>query len=427
MASLPGTPMTEKIEVHHIRRLSTRTVAIAALVLFIFALGVQPCPAQKKKVRQAEQKIKSSKSELETITEQIEAGASRARGLKKKERSLLRQIHGFELQIDQSKKKLTALNIEINELNDEISYINRQLQSCHRQLEEKKGILHRRLREIYKRGRLHQVSVILGSHSFTDFVKRLKYLTLIAAQDKRLVAEVSQLRHSYFQYKSASERKLALKVDRKTALEQEQRSIKQAETERQRLLGSVKAQRAEVLKVIQQRKAEAESMRKLIAEWERRRKEAIDRARQEGRLVPPEQAHLKGRRGKLGWPVDRGTLIRGFGPYTDKATRTKVINNGIDIKVPAGEDVTSVGNGMVMYVEWFRTYGKTVMVDHGASMMSLYTHLGQIFVEVGQRVYSDQVIARVGSTGSLEGPKLHFEIRRNSKAINPIPWLKKRR
>jgi len=402
-----------------------RTGVIFSLA-FLLVWPIQDCQAQKHKVREAEKQIKSSKSELEKIDEEIQAGTSRARGLKKKERDLLQQIHEFEIKIDGSKKKLGSLNLEIDELTAEISYINRQLARCQQQLKNKKEILHRRLREIYKRGRLHQVSILLGSHSFTDLLKRYKYLTLIAAQDKRLVAEVSELRHSYLQYMRASEEMLSRMVDRKATLEAEQQALEEAESERQKLLSSVKTQRSVVLKAIEQRRMEKERIRQVIAEWERRRKEAIEQARREGRILPPETAHLKGRRGKLLWPVAEGKMIRAFGPYEDKVTKTKVINNGIDIRVPAGEDVFSVGDGMVMFVEWYRTYGKTVMVDHGGGMISMYTHLSEVYVDVGDMVSSGQTIALVGSTGSLEGPMLHFEIRRQTRSVNPLTWLAKR-
>jgi len=398
---------------------------ILSLGLLLF-WPIRDCPAQKSKVRQAEEKIKSSKSELEKIDEEIQAGTSRARGLKKKEQDLLRQIHEFERKIDKSRKKLNGLNTEIDELTAEIAYINRQLERCHQQLENKKAILHRRLREIYKRGRLHQITMLIGSHSFTDLLKRFKYLTLIAAQDKRLVAEVNELRHSYLQYMGASEDMLALMIDRKATLEAEKQTLEQAELKRQKLLSSVKSQRAEVLKMIEQRKAEKERIRQVIAEWERRRKEAIEQARREGRVLPPETAHLEGRQGKLVWPVAQGKIIRSFGPYVDKVTKTRVINNGIDIKAGAGQEVYSVGDGLVMFVDWYRTYGKTVIVDHGAGMYSLYTHLGQVFVDMGDMVGSGQAIALVGSTGSLEGPMLHFEIRNRGKSIDPLTWLRKR-
>ncbi|RLB12270.1 MAG: hypothetical protein DRG82_17255, partial [Deltaproteobacteria bacterium] len=200
----------------------------------------------------------------------------------------------------------------------------------------------------------------------------------------------------------------------------------QAEAQRERLLKSVKRKRAELLKAIKERRAEAERIKEMIAEWERRRREAIEQAKREGRVLPSETSYLAGKQGTLTWPVNGGRMIRGFGPYVDKMTRTKIINNGIDIKAEIGEDVFSVADGSVIWAEWYRSYGKTVIIDHGAGMYSLYTHLGDVFVEVCDFVNEGQVIARVGSTGSLEGPMLHFEIRNGVKAVDPMLWLSKR-
>lgn len=381
------------------------------------------CPAQRAVVRRTDREIESTKSKLEQIDEEIEASERKAKGLKKEEQSLVRQIQDIERKIDRSKKILKTLNSEIAEINAEISYINRQLVQLSEKLARKKKILNRRLREIYKRGRLHTVSVLLGSHSFTDFLKRIKYLTLIAAQDKRLVEEVSQLQHSYGEYRGASQRKLAQRMQRKAELEEEQQKLEQAEKERQKLLRSVKAQRAEVLKALEERRTDRERMKKIIAELERRRKEALEKARREGRELPPETAYLEGKMGSLNWPVSQGKLIRGFGPYMDKITKTRVINNGIEIKAKDGTDVRSVGSGSVVMADFYRSYGKMVMLNHGSGMYTIYGHLGEIFVQEGDFVTEGQSIATVGSTGSLEGPMLYFELRDGPRAVDPLEWL----
>jgi septal ring factor EnvC (AmiA/AmiB activator) len=394
--------------------------------LMLTALLWRDCYGQKEKVRQAEQELESSRSKLEQLEGEIEASEGKAAQLKKKERSLVSQIQDVERKIDQSRRNLKSLNGEISELNSELSYINRQLSSLSGQLERKQKIMNRRLREIYKRGRLHSVQMLLESHSFTDFLKRIKYLTLIAAQDKRLVREVRDLQRTYGEYRGASERKLALRIKRRGELESEQRSLEASEKQRQKLLGSVKTERAEVLKVLKQRKSDRQQMLALIAEIERRRREAEERARREGRSLPPEVAYLEGRMGKLGWPVSRGEVVRGFGPYTDKITKTKVINNGLEIRAPLGEQVHTVASGRVVMAEWYLSYGKTVIVDHGSGMWTIYAHLGDIFVGVDDFVKESQLIAAVGETGSLQGPVLYFELRDGTRAVNPRTWLGKK-
>ncbi len=399
---------------------------IIPLCLALTALFRQDCPGQQEKVRQVEQELKSSRGKLEQLEGEIEATEGKARRLRKKEQSLVYQIQDVERKIDQSRHNLKNLNAEISELNSELSYIKRQLSSLSGQLERKQSIMNRRLREIYKRGRLHSVQVLLESHSFTDFLRRIKYLTLIAAQDKRLVREVRDLQRTYGEYRGASERKLTLRIKRREQLESEQHSLQVNEKQRQRLLGSVKTERAEVLKVLEQRKSDRKQMLALIARIERRRKEAQERARREGRTLAPETAYLEGRMGGLSWPVARGKVVRGFGLYTDEITRTKVINNGLEIRAPLGDPVHAVASGKVVMAEWYLSYGKTVMVDHGSGMWTIYAHLADVYVGVNDFVNEGQVIASVGETGSLQGPVLYFELRDGTRAVNPRTWLGKK-
>ncbi|TMQ69518.1 MAG: M23 family metallopeptidase [Candidatus Eisenbacteria bacterium] len=72
----------------------------------------------------------------------------------------------------------------------------------------------------------------------------------------------------------------------------------------------------------------------------------------------------------------------------------------------------------------FGTYGQMIIVNHGDSYYTLYGHLSDIAVSVGQEVTAGQVIARSGDTGSLKGPILHFEVRRGAAALNPQDWLR---
>ena len=395
------------------------------LVLLLYSAGIVLL-AQSDKVHQAEKQIQSNKSQLERMDVEIEAREEEIKGLEKREGSLVRQILDIERQIDHSRRTLKNLNSEINEINAEIGYVNRQLGRLSSKLAGKKAILHRRIREIYKRGRLHTTQVLLESHSFTEFLQRIKFLTLIADQDKRLVREVSQLQTTLGQYRRGRERMLAQRIARREEIEAEQTRLEKNELQRQGLLKSVKSKRAEVLAIIEQRRADRQRMAALIEELQRRRKELVEQARREGRPAPPETAYLQGKMGKLEWPVARGKVVRGYGPYTDEITRTKVINNGIEISAPEGDQVSTVASGSVVMAEWYLAYGKTVMIDHGSSMYTIYAHLGEVYVNKGDFVKDGDVIATVGSTGSLEGPMLYFELRDGARPVDPRTWLGRR-
>ena len=75
------------------------------------------------------------------------------------------------------------------------------------------------------------------------------------------------------------------------------------------------------------------------------------------------------------------------------------------------------------YVQWLEGYGRTIIINHGSGYYTVYAHLSEVLVGERQGVAPGEVIARVGETGSLEGPKLHFEIRDKADALDPMMWL----
>ena len=99
-------------------------------------------------------------------------------------------------------------------------------------------------------------------------------------------------------------------------------------------------------------------------------------------------------------------------------------HTGIDIKVPAGKDVVASGNGEVVTACTLGSYGKTVVIDHGGGIMTLYAHNSKLLVSEGTSVVKGQKIALVGSTGMSTGPHVHFEVRKNGQYVDPIPYVK---
>jgi murein DD-endopeptidase MepM/ murein hydrolase activator NlpD len=165
----------------------------------------------------------------------------------------------------------------------------------------------------------------------------------------------------------------------------------------------------------------ARSIQRLITQLEqkRRREESEDIAK--GR-VPYSGDFAKGM-GALEWPV-RGQVVGHFGPETHPRFGTTIQNNGIDIKADIGTPVRSVAKGRVEYTsDNYASFGPIVILNHGDGYFTLYAHLSEILVSVGQEITPGQIIGRAGDTGSLKGPILHFEVRKGGTALNPEDWL----
>lgn len=123
------------------------------------------------------------------------------------------------------------------------------------------------------------------------------------------------------------------------------------------------------------------------------------------------------------WPVD-GTLEGGFGgrrnPFGGGGYE---FHSGQDIEAAWGAPVVSGAAGKVSFVGWQNGYGQLVIVDHGGGLSTRYGHLSHIDVEFDQIVSRGQLLGKVGSTGRSTGPHLHYEVRINDEAVNPLPYL----
>ena len=96
---------------------------------------------------------------------------------------------------------------------------------------------------------------------------------------------------------------------------------------------------------------------------------------------------------------------------------------GIDFKGSRGDEAKSTATGKVVFAGWYGGYGNCVRIAHANNFETLYGHLSRITVKVGQEVTVGQKIGEVGSTGHSTGTHLHYEVRKNGKAINPIKFL----
>lgn len=117
------------------------------------------------------------------------------------------------------------------------------------------------------------------------------------------------------------------------------------------------------------------------------------------------------------WPVE-GRVIRQFLNRPDEKY------TGIDIAAPKGTEVRAARDGKVVYAgDSISAYGRMTILSHSGNLATVYGHTDRLLVREGQQVRQGQVIARSGDTGRGSEPFLHFEIRRNGDAVNPLPFL----
>lgn len=118
------------------------------------------------------------------------------------------------------------------------------------------------------------------------------------------------------------------------------------------------------------------------------------------------------------WPV-RGRIVSGFGKQSDGAN-----NDGINLAVPEGTPIKAAEKGTVIYAgNELQGYGNLVLIQHKDGWVSAYAHAEELLVKRGETVQRGQVIAKAGATGSVSQPQLHFELRKGSQPVDPLPHL----
>jgi murein DD-endopeptidase MepM/ murein hydrolase activator NlpD len=122
--------------------------------------------------------------------------------------------------------------------------------------------------------------------------------------------------------------------------------------------------------------------------------------------------------GKFLWPVN-GKVVSPFGPKEGG-----LHNDGINISAPLGTPVRAAENGSVVYAgNELRGFGNLLLIRHSDGWVSAYAHCEALLVKRGDQVRRGQVIARVGQTGAVSSPQLHFELRKGAQAVDPMAEL----
>ncbi|MCC7053711.1 MAG: peptidoglycan DD-metalloendopeptidase family protein [Gemmatimonadaceae bacterium] len=428
---------TGHLQRRHVPRLPAAVGLLAALML---AGGAVPAPLRAQ-AAPSSQRIAAQRAELDRIRRERADLQRRMQQLQGTVHDLAEEKRNIAAQADATARAVRALDTQLTGIEDEVMDATTNLATAEDELTTKRAVLQRRLRDVYKRGPLYNLEVLLSAESFGGLVARYKTLHALTLRDRALVGSVERLRDQIAQQRTQMVR-----------LQEEIERSKQEKAQEEDRLRTLEAQRGRSLSVAQQqtqvvrsRLAEIERsegrLRGVIANLEdlRRRSEAAAAAAANtpapsvaGRTPAPARTAAPAAStirtadfGRLDWPVD-GTILYRFG-RTVTPENTTLRWNGIGIQTARGTPVKAIAGGEVVVSENIGTYGLTVIVQHGAGDYSVYGSLASASVQKGGRVTKGQTIGSVGVADPDMPPHLHFEIRRSrGAAVDPLDWLRNR-
>ncbi len=362
-----------------------------------------------------------NKKELQRIKREMRDKKKKIKRADKKARSILTELDRIDRGIQAAKAELAGQQIQLREAETALQDIEKSNARINSDLVGLKKSYAGRVRALYKMSRSGYAMAVLASDSLDDGLKRIKYLGIITERDRALMREYgSALNALAVRQAGISEKKEAI-LGHKRAIEAQEAELQSRKRKKAVLLASVREEKGLYQQTLRELEESSVSLWAMIkkAEQERKAAKAV-------RLFPPKAARDAGPgTGRLPWPADGRVLTR-FGMQRHPQFNTMVFRRGIEIAVREGEPVRAVSDGQVVYADWYKGYGKLVIIEHGPGFYTLYGNLSRLDLNKGDPVSRGQVLGLAGDTGSLKGAKLYFEIRRNGEAQDPLAWLAKR-
>lgn len=123
-------------------------------------------------------------------------------------------------------------------------------------------------------------------------------------------------------------------------------------------------------------------------------------------------------------PAPGRSISSSFGNRRDPILGTRAHHSGMDFRAPVGTRIHAAGPGTVTFAGWNGGYGRMVEIDHGDGLTTRYAHMKSVSVKAGQKVTTGDIVGRVGSSGRSTGPHLHYEVRKDGGALDPLRFLK---
>ena len=124
-------------------------------------------------------------------------------------------------------------------------------------------------------------------------------------------------------------------------------------------------------------------------------------------------------------PIKTGAFTSGYGTRSDPFRGSAAMHSGIDLAGPVGTPIYATADGVVSEAGWNSGgYGNLIKIDHGRGIETRYAHLSKVNVRAGEKVKRGDLIGKMGSTGRSTGSHLHYEVRIDGRAVNPVPFMK---
>lgn len=398
-----------------------RAMAFLAAVTMLAAFpGALPgMQARAATVSDLQKQLQQLQQEEQQLKQQVQKQQNSVKDQQAYKNSIDKQIANTKSQIDNLSSQVSSLNKQVTDKNTAIAEKETAIAGKEVAIEDRFQQLRQRLRAISKSGNMSTLQMLFDAEEYTDYLIKSKVMERVAENDQALLDSLET------ELQKINADKAALEDDKKSLNDKKAQitALKTQADNKKKELDTLYAKANQVLKQLQN------DLNKYSNTLKQTEQEAAALERKISQLINNTSSTGKYGGGTMFWPVPAVHNISSpFGTRWGRPHRGIDIANG---SVPVyGQNVVAAADGVVIFAysadNWGGGYGYHLIIDHGLDakgrkISTLYAHNSRLTVKVGQKVVGGQtVIAQAGASGDVTGPHLHFEVRVNGTAVDPI-------
>ncbi len=382
-----------------------------AFALFALMLAGQASSNQQEELENLRLRIAEMQSEIAKTSESKSEAAD--------------ALRASEMAISNSNRKIAELATQQREADLKLNALQAQQQDLNQNVSKEQTLLGKLLYQQYLGGKQEYLKLMLDNHNPNQVARDLQYYRYIA---RNRAAWLANLRNSLNSLNTVSleVQKQSSALDSMRAEQTvEKKKLLEDQRERQQVLGQVSKQLSQQRREYTNLQHNENRLAKLVTKITEMLAQPKHKTLFRNNNIPDNSFDGKPfeqLRGKLTLPV-KGDISNQFGATRPDST---VVWKGLFIRSSSGQAVKAIAAGRVVFADWLRGFGNLLIVDHGNAYMSLYGNNETLYKQVGDELRGGDTIATVGNSGGNADSGLYFELRHESKPLDPLQWLAKK-
>lgn len=351
-----------------------------------------------------EEKLKKLNEEIRKIKQNIEI-------LGKESGSLLSEFYRIELTYKKASKEKNRIQLKMTRTKQKIRKKNREKTKLETDISNSKKKIKKIVRILYKTGKTGNLKLLFNIKNLNQLFKNYHlFLTIVNYK----IEEIEKVRKYLINLEIV-----------KTELEKEYLEQKKLRKNEEKKLAEIIFHKNTKLAFISKVNTDKKKYMDMLKELNEEAKKLTALIEKKTYKVDLPDIDLDSVKGILQWPI-KGNVISSFGRKKSTKFNTYIINNGIEIRPGGSLEIRSVFPGVIIFINYFKGYGNIIIIQHSKDLMTIYGHCESFLKKKGDFVKGGEIIGIAGDSGSIFGTSLYFEVRKGVRAVNPVPWLKKK-